>query len=116
MKLNLYVIVNDMPRAVTFYRQLFQREPAMTSDEYVTFDLDGALYGLFLAAVYPVPVAVGNNCVPNLYVDDIYAEYNRLLALPSAFRTEIRRNGPYELFLLADPDGTALEIYTQAAD
>ncbi len=115
MRLNLYVIVNDMARAVDFYRQVFEREPVMQSERYSMFALDGGgLYGLFNRADYPSPVQAGNNVTPNLLVGDVNREYERLKGLPSPFRSELIQNGPYRLFVMADPDGNGIEFYSES--
>jgi len=116
MKLNLYVLVSDMERAVVFYRQLFEQKPVMQSERFVAFDINGALYGLFNAAYFPYPVTVGNNCTPNIYVKDIQAAYDHVKACaPSFIMPEVVASGPYQLFVFADPDGNSLEYYTEAS-
>ncbi|MDX2163565.1 MAG: hypothetical protein SF162_19780 [bacterium] len=114
MQLNLYLVVQNMDRAVDFYQGLFQKPPLMRSESYTTFDLNGALWGLFNAQHYPVPVQQGGQVVPNLLVSDIDAEHTRVAALNPAFITDIRANGPYRLFVISDPEGTPIELYAHA--
>lgn len=115
MKLNLYIVVSDMDRAVDFYRAVFQRNAVLHTPTYTAFDLDGALYGLFAASAYPVAVQAGSHCIPNILVTNIEAEHARIQQLHPAYVSEVRANGPYQLFVFVDPDGTVLEFYAPAA-
>ena len=115
MKLNLYVLVNDMDKAAAFYQDVFQQAPVMQSPGYTAFNLNGALYGLFNATHYPMPVQQGNNCTPNILVENIEAEHARIKALSPAFISDIQQNGPYRLFVFTDVDGTSLEFYAEPA-
>lgn len=115
MKLNLYVLVSDMDKAAAFYRDVFSQPPVIASPGYTAFNVGGALYGLFNAANYPMPVQPGNTCTPNLLVDDIEAEHARIAALKPAYLSDIRQNGPYRLFVFTDVDGTSIEFYSESA-
>jgi catechol 2,3-dioxygenase-like lactoylglutathione lyase family enzyme len=114
MKLNVYVMVRDMDKSVAFYKQLFAAEPIIQSEGYSAFSLEGALYGLFNVAAFPLPVTYGNNCTPNLYVGDLAAEYARVQAIAPPYLSDIRTSQPYQLFVLADPDGNPIELYSEA--
>ena len=111
MKLELYVAVTDMNRAVTFYRQVFRAEPILRSDRYSAFDVEGTRFGLFNAAFYGHPLVVGNNCVPNLQVSDIDAEFERIKPLAAKITDGVQAAGPFRLFMFVDPDGNVLEFY-----
>lgn len=112
MKVNLYVVTKDMASATRFYSEVFQQQPAVVTPNYTGFSVNGTLYGLFDAEFMP-PISVGGNVVPNIRVDDIDHEYERLKLLDPKFQSEIRENGPYRLFLLADPDGNVIEFYAE---
>ena len=111
MKLELYVAVTDMDRAIAFYRQIFRAEPMQHSERYSAFDVGGTRFGLFNAAFYSHPLVVGNNCIPNLQVADIDAEYDRIKPLASKITDGVQDVGPFRLFMIADPDGNVLEFY-----
>ncbi|MDX2006390.1 MAG: hypothetical protein SFU83_14025 [Meiothermus sp.] len=114
MKLNLYVLVDDMSRAVGFYRRLFRSEPVMQTPAYSIFSLEGSLYGLMSAHSYPQPVSRGNNVTPNLLVEDIEAAHAHARSVGAPFVMEaIVQNGPYRLFVCIDSEGNALEFYSQ---
>lgn len=114
MKVNLYVVVRDMAQATRFYTEVFQQQPAVVTPAYTGFNVNGTLYGLFDARYMP-PISSGGNVVPNILVEDIDEEYERLKTLLPTFQSEIRENGPYRLFLLADPDGNMIEFYAERA-
>ena len=112
MQLGLYVAVNDMERAVAFYRAVFGVEPIQQTDRYSAFSIGGVPFGLFDGGSYAHPLAVGNNCVPNVQVDDIDAEYARIRPLASKITDGIQQAGPFRLFMFADPDGNVLEFFS----
>jgi len=104
MQLGLYVAVNDMERAVAFYRAVFGVEPIQQTDRYSAFSIGGVPFGLFDGGSYAHPLAVGNNCVPNVQVDDIDAEYARIRPLASKITDGIQQAGPFRLFMFAAQD------------
>ena len=115
MKLNLYVLVDDMNRAVDFYKRLFGAEPVMHTPAYSMFNLSGSLYGLMSAHTYPQPIQRGNNVTPNILVEDIEATFAHAKAIGSPYVMEsIVPNGPYRLFVCTDSEGNAIEFYSQA--
>ncbi len=111
MTLELYVAVTDMNRAVAFYTQVFGAAPIQRSERYSAFDIAGTRFGLFNAAFYSHPLTVGNNCIPNLRVTNIEAEFERIKPLASKITDAVQNAGPFRLFMFADPDGNVLEFY-----
>jgi len=107
----MYVAVTDMARAVAFYRHVFRLEPIRESDRYTAFAVGGVVFGLFNAAFYAQPLTLGNNCIPNVRVDDLDAEYERIKPLASKITDGIQHAGPFRLFMFADPDGNVLEFF-----
>ena len=113
MKLNLYVAVTDMERAVGFYRAVFQMEPVQQSDRFSAFQHGDAQFGLMNKAAYSYPLTVGNNCVPDFGVANIDAEHVRIKALASTI-TEIITVGPFRLFMFVDTEGNVLEFHSRS--
>ncbi len=114
MNLNaMYVTVNDMTRALTFYKAVFQREPVQAEERFSMFDLSGTYFGLFCAAVDGEEIILGNNCVPNIEVEQIEAEYERIRALAPTVDPEIRQAKTFRYFQFKDIDGNLVEIYSQ---
>jgi len=111
MKLNVYVAVTDMPRAVQFYRTIFQSEPTLVSDRFSAFRIGDAQFGLMHKTAYAYPLTVGNNCIPDFEVANIEAEHQRITLLASTI-TNILPVGPFRLFMFADPDGNVIEVHS----
>ncbi len=112
----LYVVVRDMVSARVFYGRLFDREPVLVNERFSGFDLGGVLFGLFAARFFTEPVDTcgliyGNNCVANVRVDDIQAEWDRIAKLVPPHLTEIQETGAYRLFQVEDADGNRVEFY-----
>lgn len=114
MKLNVYVAVTDMERAVVFYRAVFEREPVLHSDRFSAFQVGDAQFGLMNKSAYAHPLTVGNSCVPDFEVSDIDAEHDRITPIAARI-TEIIPVGPFRLFMFTDADGNVLEFHSQPA-
>ena len=113
MKLNLYVAVTDMERAVAFYRAVFQKEPVLQSDRFSAFQLGDAQFGLMNKTSYSYPLTVGNNCVPDFEVASIDAEHSRIKTVTSTI-TEIIPVGPFRLFMFVDTEGNVVEFHARS--
>jgi predicted enzyme related to lactoylglutathione lyase len=74
---SVYVCVEDMERALEFYRDVFDMEPAQADERFSTFAFEAADFGLYDAGYDGFDVDVGDNCVPNFEVDDVDAAYER---------------------------------------
>lgn len=112
----LYVVVQDMESSRAFYAQLFDREPSLINERFSGFDLGGALFGLFASRFFNEPVdtrglVYGNNCVANIRVDNIEAEWDRIAKLSPPHLTEVQDTGAYRLFQVEDPDSNRVEFY-----
>lgn len=113
MKLNaLYIGVADMSRALTFYQSIFRQEPIRVEERFSMFDVGGTYFGLFYAAFDGEDLIFGNNCVPNIEVDDIDAEYRRIGGVAPYVDPDIRRVGAYRYFQFKDLDGNLVELYS----
>lgn len=112
-RLDVYVAVSDLEAARAFYEGAFERAPALTTENYVGFEINGALFGLFRQEAYSYPLSRGNSSVPNILVIDIEAEFARIRALNPSKMTEITSTGPFRLFMFADPDGNVVEFYAR---
>jgi predicted enzyme related to lactoylglutathione lyase len=75
------------------------------------FDLGGAYFGLFYATYDGEKLVFGNNCVPNIEVEDIEAEYERVGALAAEIDPGIHRVGDYRYFQFKDTEGNIVELY-----
>lgn len=122
MKLDaMYVVVHDMRSALEFYAKLFERKPTLSEDRFSGFDLGGVLFGLFNASYMAPPidaagVILGNNCVPNVYVEDVDYHHARIAALRPPLITSVEQVGTYRFFQMQDPDGNRVEFYEVLGD
>ncbi len=108
---SIYVSVEDMTRAINFYKQLFEKEPSEIDERYTVFDLDGFSFGLYAPEMDGVKARFGDNCVPNFQVEDIEKEYERVKQFTSEIDSEIQNYGNLKLFQFKDSEGNILEIY-----
>jgi len=107
----LYVGVTDMNKSLNYYSKIFDREPVQREERFSMFDLGGAYFGLFNAAYDGEELWFGNNCVPNIQVEDIESEYNRIKNIASRVDEKIREAGGYRYFQFSDPDENLIEFY-----
>lgn len=111
---SVYVAVEDMERAVAFYRQFFQAEPIQHMEKTSVFQPGAVRFVLLHQSVYAFPLQQGNNCVPTFAVADIESELARIKQLaPPRISDQVVQAGPFRLFQLSDTEGNILECRTQ---
>ena len=106
MRLEVYVAVEDMERAVAFYSRLFREEPVRRTPKYAGYRSG---FGLMLSTGYSVPVQRGNSAVPTLIVENLDTEHARIEP-PAPTVTAITQVGDFRLFMFIDPDGNVIEM------
>ncbi len=112
-RLDVYVAVSDVDAARAFYQKVFERAPAVTTENYAGFEISGALFGVFRQDAYSHPLSRGNSAVPNFLVTDIDAEFERIRALkPHKITDTITSTGAFRLFQFMDADENVLEFYS----
>jgi predicted enzyme related to lactoylglutathione lyase len=112
MRLNsLDVGARDMRRALGFYRRLFSAEPIDVGAGCALFDVGAVSFGIISTAQVEGELRFGNNCVPNFQVDDIDAEYGRILEIAPRIDDRIRCIGNYRYFQFTDTEGNLVEVY-----
>lgn len=98
--------VTDMHAGTTFYTQLLGRAPAIEDAVYTLFESSDGQLGL-LAVTGPV-ARPGPQVL--LRTEDLDRERARIRSFaPSVDNIQAQQG--YRLFLFADPDGNALEVY-----
>ncbi len=113
---SVYVAVQDMERAVAFYRQLFQTDPIQHLDKTSVFQPGAVRFVLLHESVYAFPLHQGNNCVPTFGVTDIEGEHERIKQLePPRISDHIVQGGPFRLFQFSDTEGNILECRSHLA-
>lgn len=110
---SVYVGVEDMARAVDFYRDVFEMEPAQREDRFSTFEFEAGDFGLYNAGHDGYDLEFGNNCVPNLEVDDVETAYRRIEEIaPEMVHDEILEFGDYRTFHFVDTEGNEIEVFS----
>lgn len=134
---SIYLVVNNFSKSLDFYEKLFEMNvSARNGDRFAIFNTEGlnlCLYNAFYDSEHPeqketkgpefpiyddtVSIAQAPNprkVFINLGVDDLKAEYERILDLGiGANITPIRYLNvfsPYWYFTFEDPDGNPIEI------
>lgn len=109
---SVYVGVENMDRALEFYRDLFEMEPTQTEARFSTFEFETLAFGLYHAESDGFEFEFGNNCVPNFRVDDVDAAYRRIERLaPEMVHDEILEFGEYRTFHFVDTEGNEIEVF-----
>ena len=113
MKLNsLYVTARDYDRAVSWYRDtLFGRSPDSTTDRFAFWDLDGVKFGVFNPEITGAEVEFGDNCVPNIEVDDVDDLHDRLCAEGVEVVMDLKEVNGTRIFQVRDSEKNVLEFY-----
>ncbi|WP_435344747.1 VOC family protein [Haloarchaeobius sp. HRN-SO-5] len=110
---SVYVGVEDMERALDFYRELFDVEPKQETERFSTFAFDTGDFGLYNAGYDGYDVEFGNNCVPNFEVDDVEAAYRRVEELaPEMVHEDVLEFGEYRTFHFLDTEGNEIEVFS----
>lgn len=68
---SMYLCVNDMARAITFYENLFEQKVLMKDEIYSVFDIHGFRLGLFAYQKKGEEHIFGSNCLPSLEVESL---------------------------------------------
>ncbi|MFC3958558.1 VOC family protein [Halovivax cerinus] len=110
---SVYVGVEDMDRAVDFYRELFDREPEQEEQRFSIFTFGTIDFGLYNAAYDGHEIRFGNNCVPNFEVDDVDDAYERIESIaPEMVHETILEIGDYRTFHFVDSEGNEIEVFS----
>jgi len=109
----VYVTVDDMDRALDFYRECFETEPDQAEERFSIFEFEDADFGLYNAGYDGFEAEYGNNCVPNFEVDDVDAAFERICDLaPEVVNDEILQFGDYRTFHFVDTEGNEIEVFS----
>ena len=109
---SVYVGVEDMERAVDFYRELFETAPVQREERFSKFAFGTVDFGLYNPGYDGYAVEFGNNCVPNFEVDDVEAAYRRIERIaPEMVHDEILEFGDYRTFHFVDTEGNEIEVF-----
>ncbi|WP_041137955.1 VOC family protein [Beduini massiliensis] len=107
---SLYLCVKNMDRAVSFYKDFFEKSPLIEDEIYSVFDLDGFRLGLFAYQKVGEDHMFGSNCLPSLEVDNLNILQDKIKNLEICFPlTKIKNNWVIEF---VDSEGNHIELTT----
>lgn len=110
---SVYVGVEDMERALNFYREVFGTEPAQAEERFSTFEVGPLDFGLYDAGYDGHEFDFGDNCVPNFEVEDVEAARERVEPLaPVMVHDGILEFGDYRTFQFVDTEGNTIEVFS----
>lgn len=110
-RFGVYLRVGSLDRSRAFYERVLGKQPYVSNDRLVGFDVAGALLALY--ANPAEEIARGRNVVPYIRVQSADAEFTRLKSLDVQLLDErVVVEGPLKLFRFADPDGNVLELFS----
>lgn len=112
-RFGLYVVVDDIDRASTFYEQLFG-VPEIKMPSLVGFDVAGGLYAVVSRNTYAVNAVRGDTMRAYINVSDIEETFTkaRAVAPNSLESTAIIVEGPFRFFRMRDLDDNILEFFS----
>ena len=110
-RFGVYLRVGSLDRSRAFYERVLGKQPYVSNDRLVGFDVAGALLALY--ANPAEEIARGRNVVPYIRVQSADAEFARLKSLDVRLLDDsVVVEGPLKLFRFADPDGNVLELFS----
>ena len=110
-RFGMYLRVSDLSRSRAFYERVLGKQPYVTNDRLVGFDVSGGLLALFHDG--DAELVRGRNAVPYLRVANADLEFERLKKLDVELRDDrVVAEGPLKLFRFVDPDGNLLEVFS----
>jgi predicted enzyme related to lactoylglutathione lyase len=110
---SLYVGVKDMKRAISFYEKLFGKKAEEASERFTSFDISGMTFALYNSKKDGAEMRFGNNCVPNIQVEDAYKEYERIQFIGGKPLDGMEEIEGMKIFQFLDTEGNVIEFYQQ---
>jgi predicted enzyme related to lactoylglutathione lyase len=110
---SVYVGVEDMDRALDFYRDVFGVEPEQAEERFSTFAVGPVDFGLYDAGHDGHEFTFGDNCVPNFEVADVATARDRIEETPAEMvHDDILEFGDYRTFQFVDTEGNTIEVFS----
>lgn len=109
---SVYVCVEDMQRALEFYRELFGMEPSQEDRRYSMFEVGAVDFGLYDPGYDGFDVEFGDNCIPNFEVEDLEAAYSRIESIAPHVDDDVLVFGDYRTFHFVDTEGNEIEVFS----
>lgn len=109
---SLYLCVQDMERAISFYEDFFEQPATVRNAVYSVFDIHGFRLGLFAYEKTKELHKFGSNCLPSISVNHKDVLQQKLKHLKVVFPlTKIGTNWVSEF---EDSEGNSLELTAPA--
>ena len=107
---SLYICVEDMDRAVSFYESFFEQEVSEKGEIGSRFEVGGFRYNLFAYRKVNESHTFGSNCLPSIHFDSLEKMKEKLAGKELCFPlTQIGKNWVAEF---VDSEGNHIEVYT----
>ena len=111
---SLYIIVDDLERAIKFYEEFFEQKILNQSELGGYFDINGFRFHLFAYKKVSEPHIYGSNCLPSICFDSLEEMKRKLSDKEICFPvTKIGKNWVAEF---VDSEGNHIEVYTPAKE
>ena len=109
---SLYICVNDMDRAISFYEDLLEMPVSEKDRIYSVFEINGFRLGLFAYQKVNVDHIFGGNCLPSISFDNLNVLKSKLNDREICFPlTKIKNNWVAEI---VDSEGNHIELTAPA--
>ena len=116
------LITRDVARLKAFYRDALRTEPSRDGDDYVEFDLGGAILSLWDLAKHlelapgTAEARANRSLIVELEVDDVDAEFARIRASGAEIAKPVTTQAwGQRSFYFRDPDGNLINFYARRA-
>ena len=108
---SLYIIVNDLERAVHFYEDFFEQKILNTTSLGGYFDISSFRFHLFAYKEVKESHTFGSNCLPSVYFETLDELKRKISGKEICFPlTKIGNNWVAEF---VDSEGNHIEVYTK---
>lgn len=105
---SIYLCVNDMNRAISFYESFFEQAVTERDPVYSVFDINGFRLGLFAWKEKGERHTWGSNCLPSVSMENVDVLREKLKKLQICFPlTQIKKNWVAEFI---DSEGNHIEV------
>lgn len=107
---SLYLCVNDMERAISFYQEFFEQPVTERDSVYSVFNIRGFRLGLFQYQMANESHVFGSNCLPSIEVESLEILKKKLSDKKVIF--ELKQIGSNWVSEFEDSEGNHIEMTT----
>ncbi|MFA6940780.1 MAG: VOC family protein [Clostridiaceae bacterium] len=110
---SLYICVNNMDRAVDFYKRLLNINPDTYDQVFSIFNINGFRFCLFNNEKVNEKKSWGNNCLPSFNVNDMNKLMEKLNKLNSKIVFPLTKINDSYVLEFEDSEGNHIEAYSK---